>query len=229
MKLSVIIPALNKEKNIAKLITYLQQNSNSSVTEIILVDGGSTDTTAKIATQYGATVITAEIKSRAVQMNMGAEKATGDVLYFVHADVIPPSSFYTDISESVNQQYSIGAYRQKFDSNNPLFFINSFFTRYNKMWCRGGDQTIYITAELFKKLNGYNEAYVIMEEYDLMKRANVIAKFKVMPKYTIVSARKYEKNSWLKVMIANYKAIKMFRNNASPLEIKQFYNQALSK
>lgn len=227
MKISVIIPVYNEEKIIAKTISYLKTHGNLNVCDIIVVDGGSTDDTVLKAQGAGAVVYTSPQKGRAEQMNFGVTKAKGDVFYFVHADTTPPATYALDIINAVIDGFSSGCYRLKFDSDKKLFFINEWFSRFDKMWCRGGDQTLFVKKELFQKLNGFDTYYVIMEEYDFIVKARKISKFKIFKKSTIASARKYESNSWLRVMIANYKAYKMFSKNVGPQKIKEYYKSAI--
>ena len=78
-------------------------------------------------------------------MNEAAAIAKGDVLYFVHADTIVTKSFYADIQKAIAEGFEMGCYRYKFDQyKNPLLYINSFFTRFPMLWCRGGDQTLFV-------------------------------------------------------------------------------------
>lgn len=227
MKTSVIIPVLNEEQHIGRLVSYLKGIGAPYDPEIIVVDGGSTDKTVERAQDAGAIVKVSSVKGRAHQMNLGAQHSSGELLYFVHADVWPALTCFEDITQARKKGFLIGTFRQKFDSANPLFFINSFFTRFNKLWCRGGDQTIFVDKTLFLKLEGYNEYFTIMEEYDFLERATALTPLCIIPRYTVVSTRKYQNNGWFKVMSANYTAMKMYRNRRTPDEIKLFYKQAL--
>lgn len=227
MKISVIIPVFNEEKLIADTIQFIKINGGILLEELIVVDAGSTDNTVILSKNAGSTVYSSPKMGRAEQMNLGAKMAKSDILYFVHADTKPPETFAKEIVEAVKNGSEIGCFRLKLDSKKKLFFINEWFTRFNVMWCRGGDQTLFTTKKLFDNLNGFDEKFVIMEEYDFIIKAKKLAKFKILKKSTLSSARKYEKNGWLKVMIANYIAYKMFVKKIEPQKIKEYYKAAL--
>jgi len=226
-KISIIIPAYNEAENIGTLLERLQQATTSFPHEIFVVDGGSVDATQKIAAQAGATVLQSPQKGRMHQMNFGAAQATGDLLYFVHADTLPPLSFVNDIQDALDEDYPIGCYYFKFNSDSKLLRINAWFTRFDKMWCRGGDQTLFVTRKLFDELNGYCPKHKIMEEYDFIRRAREKYPFKIMSKAVLVSARKYDNNGYLKVQIANLLVFNMYRFGASQDRMVKFYRKML--
>ena len=228
MKISIIIPTYNEAENIEKIISYLQSIDKINNIEIIVADGGSTDKTMELANNKGVTAILSEIKGRAGQMNHGANSATGDILYFIHADSRPPLSYYNDIETAVAGGYNCGCYRSKFDSNNFMLKINSFFTRLNVLFCRGGDQTIFVTKELFEKVGPYKNEMLIMEDYDFLARIRKQGKFKLFNKATLFSARKYDENSWLKVQKANLKIVLMYKNGKSQQEMLDTYKRMLN-
>ncbi|MEQ8472422.1 MAG: TIGR04283 family arsenosugar biosynthesis glycosyltransferase [Marinoscillum sp.] len=227
MKLSIIIPTLNEEENIDKLLSFLISHHDRSHFEIIVVDGGSGDGTLELITQYeDVFLIESELSSRSIQMNIGARNAQNEVLYFVHADVALPQSFYQDIKWALKKS-PYGGYRYKFLSGNPLLKINGYFSRFPMMWCRGGDQTLFITQEFFEELGGFDEHYCVMEDFDLLRRAKPYATYYIIKNDVFVSARKYQDNNYLKVQLTNLKAFKMFNKGEPPSRIRNFYKAAL--
>ena len=227
MKISVIIPTLNESETISELIQFIKTNGGSSVAEIIVVDADSKDNTTQVALNMGARVLHSVVASRASQMNQGSRAATGDILYFIHADVRLVNSFATDIIQAIDEGFEAGCYRYAFNSSSKLLSMTSFFTRFNALMCRGGDQTLFISKKLFTALKGFDEYYIIMEDYDIIRRIRTRSQFKVIPKRILVSARKYETNSWLRVQSANFTAFMMFYLRQHPSLIKSAYKRML--
>ncbi|MFC4262045.1 TIGR04283 family arsenosugar biosynthesis glycosyltransferase [Ferruginibacter yonginensis] len=228
MKISIIIPTYNEVDIIGSNIDYIKSAPGNAVCDIIVADGGSTDGTQAVAAKHGAIVVESPIKGRAGQMNHGVQYANGDILYFVHADSKPPLSFQHDIEDAINKGFDCGSYRFQFDKNRTLLKMNAFFTRFNFLFCRGGDQTIFITTALFKKVGGFKNEMLIMEDYDFLRRIRSAGKFKLVPKATIVSARKYDHNSWLTVQKANYTVVKMYKRGCSQHDMIDAYKRLLN-
>ncbi len=227
MRLSVIIPTLNEARYIRRLVDHLFENAASVDLEVIVVDGGSTDDTVSIAQTTPATVVSIEQKGRARQMNFGAGKARGEVLYFVHADTLPPASYFQDIEKSVSSGYALGRYQTRFASNNWLLKMNAFFTRFDWFVCYGGDQTLFIRKDLFDSIGGYRSNMSLMEEYELVERARKQARYQVMPGAALVSARKYDQNSWLQVQQANYRIVQLYKKGCSQEMLVAAYKKFL--
>ena len=227
LSLSIIIPTLNEEACIGGLLTFLTTHPEKDRFQIIVVDGGSTDDTPSIIRQYPVQHLQTKKASRAHQMNLGVVQATHEHLYFVHADIRLIPTFFSDIQPAISQGYKAGCFSYRFiDPPNPLLIINSLFTRLPFPWCRGGDQTLFITKQHFHACGGYNETYVIMEDYELLDKITDDS-FKVIKKDIGVSARKYRKNTYLKVQLANLKAMKMYRRGEDPAAIRAYYQAAL--
>lgn len=227
--ISIIIPTYNEADGIGKLVQYLQEHGGSQVKEIIVSDGGSRDDTMSIATAAGAFATLSPHKGRAAQMNHGASLATGTVFYFVHADTFPPVSYASDIMAAIHAGYTFGRYRTQFDSNKKILLFNAWFTRFDLFICYGGDQTLFIDHELFQQIGGFNGSMRIMEDYDIVTRAKSTgARYKIFSSAALVSARKYETNSWLRVQTANYKIIRMFKKGATQEEMAERYRSLLN-
>lgn len=169
--ISIVIPTYNEQENIVKLIHHLKVNSSAKTIEIIVVDGGSEDRTVELAGQAGAITVLFSNRCRSAQMNYGASLATGDILYFIHADTLPPSSFIKDIEKAIAGGFGLGRYRTIFDSKSWLLKLNAFFTRFDLFMCYGGDQTLFIKKHLFTSIGGFNGEMRIMEDYEIVKRA----------------------------------------------------------
>jgi rSAM/selenodomain-associated transferase 2 len=227
MTLSIIIPTYNEERNINPLIIFLQKYANNKVVEIIVSDGGSTDKTMEVADNMGVKTVISPAKGRATQMNFGASIASGDVLYFVHADTFPPETFANDIFEAVKEGYELGRYKTKFISDKPILRINEWFTRFDFFICMGGDQTLFVRKVLFERLGGFKKEMELMEEYEFCMRARKQAAYKILNGSALVSARKYEKNSWLQVQKANYKIVQLYKKGATQKTLVAVYENML--
>jgi rSAM/selenodomain-associated transferase 2 len=228
MQVSVIIPTYNEAENITQLIGYLKDNSSELLLEIIVSDGGSRDDTLVLAAQAGAIALCSPKKGRAAQMNYGASMAKGDLLYFVHADTIPPKSYLADITGAVTDGYEMGRYLSRYDSKNWLLKMNAFLSRLDIFAGMGGDQTLFITKKLFKQTGGFDGSMTIMEEFEFCARARKQGKYKIVHKPVLISARKYDTNGWLKVQRANYAVVRMYQKGASQAELAATYKRMLN-
>ena len=227
MRISVIIPTYNEAENVGRLVGELRQYGGENLAEVIVVDAPSRDRTAEVAREAGARVIVADRPGRACQMNAGARIATGDVLYFVHADVRIHPDYSADIAQALDEGYTLGCYRYQFDSPRLLLKINAFFQCFDRIWSRGGDQTLFITKKEFDQLNGYCEKHQVMEDYEFIIRARKQHRFKVIPKNIIVSARKYDENSYFRVNLANAVVMWMYFRGASQQKLIDTYKSII--
>lgn len=228
-ELSVIIPTYNEAPHIAGLVQQLRQlGPPGEAVEILVVDAHSVDGTAALAEAAGATVLHAPRPGRAAQMNYGAAHATGRILYFVHADVGICPDYVPTIGRAVAAGYPAGCYRFRFDSPHPMLRLNSYGTRFPGLMSRGGDQTLFITRELFGQLGGFNERFVVMEDFEIIQRIRRVAAFYIVPESVVVSARKYEHNSWLRVQLANLTAFALYFMRVEPTRIARTYKTLIN-
>jgi rSAM/selenodomain-associated transferase 2 len=227
MDISIIIPTYNEEEHIGGLIRHLWDHSLGLVREIVVVDGGSQDCTLALAGQAGARAYLSPRKGRAAQMNFGASLVQGAVLYFVHADSLPPASYVADLLEAIRGGFPMGCFRFRFKSGKLLLKINSYCTRFDRIMCRGGDQTLFMLRSVFDELNGYKDDYVIMEEYELILRARKKYAFRIIPKDVMVSARKYDHNGYFRVNLANLTVFLMFFAGCSQMAMLNTYKRMI--
>lgn len=185
MTLSIIIPALNEEAALPATLGRLKQLDPQPY-EIILVDGGSTDQTIRIAEEASVTVVAATKPGRAGQMNLGAATASGQQLCFLHADTELPKDFVsltdqvladrkTALAGFVSVMRGPSGTRRVTTAHNfiktwyaPLFFRPHLFVR----GCRllFGDQVMVCRRRVFDAIGGFDETQAIMEEADFCIR-----------------------------------------------------------
>jgi rSAM/selenodomain-associated transferase 2 len=193
--ISVIIPVYNEGSVIGNTLRLLKTISESDkVKEIIVVDGGSEDDSVDEAKKEGALVKVSSRKGRAAQMNEGASIAAGSILYFLHADSTPPAWFATDITEAVKNGYPVGCYRLRFDLDHWFLKANAWFTRFDMNAFRYGDQSLFVTKEIFGKAGGFCEKHIVMEDQEIIKRLRKHGNFTIIPREVVTSARKYIMN-----------------------------------
>jgi hypothetical protein len=137
-------------------------------------------------------------------------------------------TFSRDIESAVDAGFNAGCYRFVFDSRHILLKLNAYCTRYRGIMCRGGDQTLFITRKLFRELDGFNEYFTIMEDYDMIRRIRKKERFIILDRSVIVSSRKYRTNSWGRVQLANFIAFMLFFLHIHPNRIKAFYKMAIN-
>lgn len=195
IKISIIIPVRNESRELPAILKFLcSVPGREHIAEIIISDGQSSDNTVDIARSYGAIVILNERPGRAIQMNTGIIRATGDVLYFLHADSKPPASFVQQILQKISAGYDAGCFRLKFDYNHWFLRANAWFTRFNVNAIRFGDQSLFVKKNLFQAIGCFREDLIIMEDQEVIYRICEKGKFGVIGDYIVTSSRKYRAN-----------------------------------
>lgn len=189
---SIIIPTYNEAPGIGALLAYLRQDTAGEPDlEIIVADGGSTDDTRELARRAGAAVVRSPRKGRATQLNYGASRASGDILYFLHADSYPPPGFLADMRRAQRQGYGSGCYRLTFDHGHWFLRFSAWCTRLPLLLVRFGDQSLFVHRELFARIDGFREDLLVMEDQEIVRRLQGRGRFLVLPRAVTTSARKY--------------------------------------
>lgn len=227
--ISIIIPTYNEAHQIAETIIRTKAANEKTHAEIIVVDGGSIDETISIANNLGAITIVSEVKGRAAQMNKGASFANGEILYFLHADSIPPKKFTTCIIEAVNKGFGSGCFRLCFDYSHWFLKANSWFTRFNVNAVRFGDQSLFVTKDVFYKSGGFNETHLMMEDQEIIHRLKKHGKFIVMDKAVTTSARKYLDNGIYRMQGIFFRIWLLYYTGCSQQKLLILYRKLIHK
>jgi rSAM/selenodomain-associated transferase 2 len=171
LRLSIVIPARNDAAALARTLDYLDSGGIAHSVEIIV--GGSGDRDATIdAVGDRARIVWPDGTTRATLMNAGAAVATGDVLFFLHADSLPPADAVALIEGALQDAAVVGgAFEHLFDertwSLRAITFINRVRYRLTRNYY--GDQGLFVRAEVFRRLGGFRD-WALMEDLDLSQR-----------------------------------------------------------
>lgn len=218
--ISVIIPSLNERVNLQKLVPYLLSLDN--ILEILVVEAEETHEQYE-PDDFRVRILKSKIACRAIQMNIGAASAKGKILCFLHADVKPHSCSFETIENKYQKNFRFGFFSYRFFPDGFLLRINSYFTKKDGLFAGGGDQVQWIEKKLFEQLGGFDEKWVIMEDFELMYRIKKLKiPYCIIDLPATVSSRKYKKNSYLKVNFTNLIAFGLFLSKTNPAIIKKW-------
>ncbi|WP_442786437.1 TIGR04283 family arsenosugar biosynthesis glycosyltransferase [Leptothoe sp. PORK10 BA2] len=182
-QVSIIIPVLNEACCLGRTLRHLDI-LDPPAHEVMVVDGGSTDETVAIAQEWGAKVIFADRPSRAGQMNLGAQLATGDILCFLHGDTrVPDDVVMLMVTTLVNPAIACGGFISVMAGQHTtrwgISLHNSVKTHYAPLLFRPhryfrdrlrilfGDQVMFCRRADFWDCGGFDERLSIMEDADL--------------------------------------------------------------
>lgn len=191
MKVSIVVPVLNEKKVILDFLTNLRERAAKA--EIIVVDGGSSDGTAE-STLGLCDQLLRTASGRARQMNTGASRARGDVLWFLHADTTIPETAIANIEDALTNSQTIGGFfRIRVSEQDFIYRLTDSFAHYAGLLLRirYGDHGLFCRREAFERIGGFPDVS-LMEDADFFRKLRRAGRVVVIPDSIIVSPRRYE-------------------------------------
>jgi glycosyltransferase involved in cell wall biosynthesis len=192
--ISFIIPAYNEET----LLTATLQAVRGAATavgapyEIIVVDDGSTDRTSEIAKTQGARVVAVNLRQIGAARNAGAKVAIGDLFVFVDADTLVPPEVLRSALAALRAGAVGGGSGVRQDSGEPAWGppLMAVATRLMRTagWAAGC--FIFVRADVFRRVGGFDERYFASEEIHLSRAVKKHGRFVIVPDAVITSGRK---------------------------------------
>jgi rSAM/selenodomain-associated transferase 2 len=227
--LTVVIPTLNAESSLAACLTALVPATvEGLVREVIVVDGGSSDRTAKIVDQAGATLVAAP-KGRGCQLATGAERGRMPWLLFLHADtVLEPgwereASAFIERAEAGAHPHAAAAFRFALDDLGFKPRIIEFGVALRCMLLRMpyGDQGLLIPRRLYMQLGGYRPL-PLMEDVDFVWRVGR-KRMIILRSRAITSAARYQRDGYVRRTLRNLSCLALYYMRAPVHVIARLY------
>jgi rSAM/selenodomain-associated transferase 2 len=217
---SVIIPTFNEEARIAGTLERVRRGLPQA--EILVVDGGSSDRTVELAVGERTAVVRAKA-GRGGQCRAGAAAAGGSVLFFLHADsVLPGDAARVLAAFFARPEVQIGTFRLGFDDPHPILRVSSWFTRFDTVFTRFGDQGIVVRREFYHQIGGF-PPWPLFEDVELLRRARRLTRIHSFPAVLVTSARRFRERGPLRQQASNGRLLLRFLAGASPEELAREY------
>ncbi len=219
--ISVIIPALNEAAVLGETLRRIPWVEDI---EVIMVDGGSCDSTVRVAEAFGARVIqTAD--GRAHQMNSGAAVARGEILLFLHADTRLPADFGRLVRETLRRPGVVaGAFRLRLDSPRWSLRVVEALANFRSNWLKMpyGDQALFLRARHFRTAVGFSKL-PIMEDFEFVHRLGRWGRIAIAPAAVVTSARRWEQLGVLRTTLINQIIILAYLLGIAPARLARWY------
>jgi rSAM/selenodomain-associated transferase 2 len=223
--LSIVIPALNEAAGIEATLQALQPLRLRGV-ELVLADGGSSDSTPTLAQTWVDAVVDAP-RGRALQMNAGAARARASVLLFLHADTRLPPLADVLVLQAV-QRSDKGACWGRFDvriEGRPWMLRVVAVLMNLRSRASGiatGDQAIFITREAFERVGGFPEQ-ALMEDIEISRRLKRLGRPACLRARVCTSGRRWEQRGVWRTIVLMWRLRWRYWRGESPARLAEAY------
>lgn len=190
-RLTIIVPVLNESQTLAARLRALQPLRERGAV-LVVVDGGSEDTTLQVARAHADLALEAP-RGRACQMNAGARASASELLLFLHADTALPAGADSLIGQAIDNGAAWGRFDVQIDSPRHLLRVVAGLMNWRSRWSgmATGDQAMFMKRALFDALGGFPEI-ALMEDIALSRLLKEHSAPTCLRACVLTSARRWE-------------------------------------
>jgi rSAM/selenodomain-associated transferase 2 len=223
MCISIIIPTLNESEHIESTLTCLQPFRQQGH-EVIVIDGGSKDTTVELA-RLGADKVIQASPGRAQQMNVGASHAIGDILWFIHADIqVSAQAAQQILKELDNKHKHWGRFDIQLSGKHLLLRLveRLMNVRSRLTGIATGDQGIFVRRACFEAIGRF-KPIPLMEDIEISRRLKKWSRPCCLHETIITSSRRWEENGVLRTILLMWRLRLAYALGVSPEKLAHDY------
>ena len=222
-RLSVVMPALNES---AGILTALQALAPllARGAQLLVADGGSQDDTVALARTGGAQVIDAP-RGRALQMNAGAQQASGDILLFLHADTRLPLDADRLMAQAITNGPQVwGRFDVRIEGQHRMLRVIAAFMNRRSRWTgiATGDQALFMTRAAFDAVGGF-PAQPLMEDIEISKRLLKLSRPACLRARVVTSGRRWETRGVWRTVLLMWRLRLAYWRGATPERLAERY------
>jgi rSAM/selenodomain-associated transferase 2 len=220
VSVSVIIPTLNEENCLAETLEDLRRQQPH---EILVVDGGSSDAT--VARAASADRVFQGPRGRALQMNLGASQARGDVLLFFHADCSLEEGALAAAEQCLDQRGVVaGCFHMQVRSGDLVYRLIDACATARVRWTGliYGDQGLFVKKELFQRVGGY-PCVGLMEDVFLSKILRRQGRVAMAARRIFVSPRRWQRQGVIRQTFRNWTLTALAAGGVHPDRLAGLY------
>jgi rSAM/selenodomain-associated transferase 2 len=223
---TIVIPTLNEAMNLARLLPELL--ALVPTPEVIVSDGGSSDSTPMVASSYAVSWID-EARGRGSQLNAGGARASGDIILFLHADSTLPQESYTQMILLLAREPELagGAFRFSLQSTPGVWARVYEFNvklRNTLLSLPYGDQGFFIRCAIWDQGYHFTEQ-PLMEDVEWWQRLYRKKVIRILPWPVITSARRFEQRGYLCSSLRNLWTLTRYKLGVSPVKLAKEYHK----
>ena len=221
--LSIVMPVLNEAAGLSAALQALASLTERGV-QLIVADGGSSDGTVALARAARATVINAP-RGRALQMNTGAQYASGDLLLFLHADTLLPEDADQLIARALASGQTVwGRFDVHIAGQSPLLLVVAALMNLRSRWCgiATGDQAMFMTRAAFDAVGGF-PAQPLMEDIEISKRLRQLTRPACLHDKVQTSGLRWETRGVWRTILLMWRLRFAYWRGATPEHLAELY------
>ncbi len=213
---------LNEAAGLMQLAAHLAPLSRAGA-QVLLVDGGSHDSTPELARHAGLQVIGSE-RGRAIQMNAGAAQATGDILIFLHADTRLPEGALDLIGNGLAETPCWGRFDVRIAGSPAMLRVVSHMMNWRSRLTgiATGDQTMFMRREAFEAVDGF-PVQPLMEDIELSRRLGTFSRPVCLRARVTTSGRRWETRGVWTTIVLMWRLRWAYWRGVAPAVLAQAY------
>lgn len=224
-RVSVVVPVLDEELALPELLAGLTgaPGAEDRAEEVIVVDGGSRDRSAAIATLHGAVVLESA-RGRGRQLANGARAASGEILLFLHADMrLEPGALAALRLAFGDPRVVASGLRQRVDSSARFYrWIERAADLRVRLGRVYGDSALAVRRSAYEDVGGFREL-PLFEDIDLCKRLRRRGRIALVDRHVTISARRWERDGKLARTLSNWMLSTAFALGVAPERLVRYY------